>query len=63
MNKLNILYPHYYSPIIKMIKIYLQKGDINNAKMLMEITNFDSATQNTKKLVDNLKNYIILQSE
>ena len=25
MNKLNILYPHYYSPVIKMIKIYLQK--------------------------------------
>ena len=63
MNELNNLYPHYYSPVIKMIKIYLQKGDVNKAKMLMEITNFDSATQNTKKMVDNLKNYIILHSE
>ena len=26
MEKLKSLYPNYYSPIIKMIKIYLQKG-------------------------------------
>ena len=36
---------------------------ISEAKMLMDITNFDSATQNIKKMVDNLKNYIILHSE
>ena len=29
----------------------------------MDITNFDNATQNIKKMVDNLKNYIILHSE
>ncbi len=62
MEKLKNLYPNYYSPIIKMIKIYLQKGMINEAKILMDITNFKNATLNTKKIVDNLKNYIILQS-
>ena len=63
MKKLKNLYPNYYSPVIKMTKIYLQKGKIGEAKMLMDITNFDNATQNIKKMVDNLKNYIILHSE
>ncbi|OUX36929.1 MAG: hypothetical protein CBE33_04645 [Candidatus Pelagibacter sp. TMED273] len=63
MKELKHLYPNYYSPIIKMIKIYLQKGKINEAKMLTNITNFENATDNTKKIVDNLKNYIILHSE
>ena len=57
MKELKYLYPNYYSPVIKMIKIYLQKGKINEAKMLTNITNFENATHNTKKLVDNLKNY------
>ncbi len=57
------LYPNYYSPTIKMIKIYLQMNMINEAKILMEVTNFDNATPNVNKIVDNLKNYIILQSK
>ena len=63
MKKIKNLYPNYYSPVIKMTKIYLQKGKIGEAKMLMDITNFDNATQNIKKMVDNLKKYIILHSE
>ncbi len=45
-----------------MIKLYLQQNNLTDAKLLIEVTNFDNATQNTKKIIDNLKNYIILQS-
>ena len=62
MNELRALYPKYYSPVIKMIKLYLQQNNLTDAKLLIEVTNFDDATQNTKKIIDNLKNYIILQS-
>ena len=61
MVKLRTLYPKYYSPVIKMIKLYLQQNNLEDAKLLIEVTNFDDATQNTKKILDNLKNYIILQ--
>ncbi len=62
MDRLRKLYPKYYSPIIKMIKLYLQQNNLEEANLLIEVTNFDNATQRIKKTVDNLKNYIILQS-
>ncbi|OUT42760.1 MAG: hypothetical protein CBB66_00450 [bacterium TMED6] len=62
MANLRNLYPKYYSPVVKMIKLYLQQNNITDAKLLIEVTNFDDATQNTKKIVDNLKNYIILHN-
>ncbi len=62
MTYLRSMYPKYYSPVIKMIKLYLQQNKIDEANLLIEVTNFNDATQSIKKMVDNLKNYIILQS-
>ena len=62
MNYLRTLYPKYYSPVLKMTKLYLQQNNLEKANLLIEVTNFDNATQKVKKTVENLKNYIILQS-
>lgn len=62
MTHLRKLYPNYYSPIVNLSKLYLQQNNLEKAKLLIEVTNFDNATQKIKKIVDNLKNYIILQS-
>ncbi len=62
INMLNELFPYYYSPIIKLIKIHLQKGNINEAKTLMETTNFEHATPIVVKSLNSLRKYINLIS-
>jgi len=62
MVHLRNLYPNYYSPTVNLSKLHLQQNNLEEAKLLIEVTNFDNATQKIKKTVDNLKNYIILQS-
>ena len=58
MHLLRDLYPNYYSPILNMAKLYIQKNKLLEAKVLIQNTKFDTDNKRILNILQKLLYYV-----
>ena len=58
MHLLRDLYPNYYSPILNMAKLYIQKNKLLEAKVLIQDTKFDTDNKRILNILQKLLYYV-----